>query len=116
MKKIVAILLLAALALSTAGSPLEAQRRTKDDHDRRVVVINTRASPMMRLYAARTTTSDWEENILSQPIVAGSRIVVNFDDGTGSCNFDFRAVFKDRQIVHTWSINVCVESEWRVED
>ena len=115
MKKVFSILLLTALASALAG-PLEAQRRTKDDYDRRVVVINARASPMMRLYAARTTTSEWEENILSQPISAGSRIMINFEDGTGACNFDFRAVFKDKQIVHMWNINVCEESEWQVVD
>jgi hypothetical protein len=71
---------------------------------------------MMRLYAARTTTSGWEENILSQPIAAGKRTLINFDDGTGSCNFDFRAVFKDRQIVHMWNINVCEVSEWVAAD
>ena len=115
MKKVVSILLLTALASALAG-PLEAQRRAKDENDRRVMVVNTRSSPMMRLYAARTTTSEWEENILSQPISAGSRIMINFEDGTGACNFDFRAVFKDKQIVHMWNINVCVESEWLAVD
>jgi hypothetical protein len=115
MKKAFAILLVAALVSVAAGPPLLAQR-LKDNEDRRVVVINTRSSAMMRLYAARTTTSEWEENLLSQPIPPGSRIVINFDDGTGACDFDFRAVFKDRQVVHMWNINVCHESEWWVVD
>ena len=115
MKKVFSILLLAALASVAAGRPLEAQRRT-DDYDRRVAVVNARSAPMTRLYGARTATSDWEENILSEPLPPGSRIVVNFDDGTGACNFDFRAVFKDKQIVYKWNINVCEESEWWAVD
>jgi hypothetical protein len=71
---------------------------------------------MTRLYGARTATSDWEENILSQPIAPGARILVNFDDGTGACNFDLRAVFKDKHVVYGWNINVCVESEWWTVD
>jgi hypothetical protein len=116
MQKTVSILFLAMLATSVAGPSVEAQRRKKDDADRRVTVVNSRSSDMMRLYASRTTTSDWEENILSQPIPAGARILVNFDDGTSACNFDFRAVFKDHRMVHMWNINVCSESEWRAED
>jgi hypothetical protein len=110
--------LLTGLAASLASPPLEAQRKKekKDDADRRVVVANGRSSDMMRLYASRVTTSDWEENILSRPIPAGASIVVNFDDGTGACEFDFRAVFRDHQMVQRWKINVCVESEWHVVD
>lgn len=109
------ILLLAVWAGASAVVPAEAQRQP-DDNNRRVVVVNTRSSPMTRLYGSRTATSDWEENILSEPIPPGARIVVNFDDGTGACSFDFRAVFKDSQVVYRWSINVCVESEWWAVD
>jgi hypothetical protein len=115
MRKVFSILLLTVLASAVAGPRLAAQRQT-DDEDRHVVVINARSSPMMRLYGARTSTSDWEENILSQPIAPGARIRINFDDGTGACYFDFRAVFKDKQVVYRWNINVCVESEWRAVD
>jgi hypothetical protein len=115
MRKVVSALVLATLASALAGPPLAAQR-TKDGYDRRVVVVNNRSSPLVRLYGARTATSEWEENILTQPIPPGSRIVINFDDGSGSCTFDFRAVFKDRQIAQTWNFNVCSESEWYVVD
>jgi hypothetical protein len=107
--------LIAVVAIAGVGLPAYGQVG-KDGKDRRVVVVNERSTDMMRLYASRVTTSDWEENILSRPIAAGSEVVVNFDDGTGACLFDFRAVFQDDAIVHMWSINVCRESYWRIVD
>jgi hypothetical protein len=114
--KAVFLLLVAAGAAACAGAAHAQSKPGKDGVDRRVVVVNERASDMVRLYASRTTTSSWEENILTRPIVAGSSVVVNFDDGSGACNFDFRAVFRDRQSVLMWNINVCTESYWRVMD
>jgi hypothetical protein len=82
-----------------------------------VEIVNERASDIVRLYASRTTTDDWEENILTrQPIPAGAKVAVNFDDGTGACLFDFRAVFRDEVVVHFWSIDVCRVSYWRITD
>jgi hypothetical protein len=103
--------------LATAVAPCAAHAQSKDEHNRVVEIVNERASDIVRLYASRTTTDDWEENILSrQPIPAGARVEVNFDDGTGACLFDFRAVFRDEVVVHYWSIDVCRESYWRITD
>jgi hypothetical protein len=116
MKRILLFLLLAAPATLGLGDirPVEAQSR--DGQDRRVVVINKRSSDLMRLYASRTTTSDWEENILTRPIPAGASVRINFDDGSGACTFDFRAIFRDNRPVHMWNINVCEESFWQITD
>ena len=94
MKRAFGFLLLAALVTAGADSPVFAQK-SKDGEDRWVVVVNDRSSDMVRLYAARATTDDWEENMLPRPIRAGSKVRILFDDGTGACLFDFRAVFKD---------------------
>ena len=110
------ILLLAAAGALGDGRPAQAQAQSKDGENRWVVVVNERSSDMMRLYASRTTTSDWEENILTRPIPTGASIRINFDDGTGACHFDFRAVFRDNRSVHMWNINVCEESYWRTTD
>jgi hypothetical protein len=90
--------------------------QSKDGQDRRVMIINERTSDMLRLYGSRTTTSEWEENILITPIRTGTKRVINFDDGTGACMFDFRAIFRDNMTVHQWSINVCREEAWRTID
>jgi len=115
MKRISLLWLLAVLA-TAATEPAVAQQVGRDGKNRWVVVVNDRSSDMMRLYASRVTTDDWEENILLRPIEAGGRMTVNFDDGTGACLFDFRAIFRDSLLVHMWRFNVCVESYWRVVD
>jgi hypothetical protein len=103
--------------LAAVAAPYSAHAQSKDKHNRVVEIVNERASDILRLYASRTTTEDWEENILSrQPIPAGARVSVDFNDGTGACLFDFRAVFRDGAVVHMWSINVCVERYWRITD
>jgi len=115
MKRVSLLWLLAVLATTGSGNSAHAQKG-KDGKDRWVIVVNDRSSDMMRLYASRTTTDDWEENILVRPIGAGAKVRINFDDGTGACTFDFRAIFKDNLSVHMWRINVCEEGYWRVVD
>lgn len=104
------------IVAAAAGMVWPAHAQSKDKHDRRVVIINDRTSDMTRLYGSRTTTGDWEENIITTPIRSGSKRVINFDDGSGACTFDFRAIFRDNLTAHKWSINVCREEAWRVVD
>jgi hypothetical protein len=116
MKRFSSFALFAVLAAVVAPYSAHAQKG-KDGENREVIVVNDRASDMVRLYAARTTTADWEENILSQQAIpAGTKVKINFDDGTGACEFDFRAVFRDNVVVHYWRINVCQELYWRIAD
>jgi hypothetical protein len=116
MKRTCSFWLLAVLA--TVATPYSAHSQTgKDGENRVVIIVNDRASDIMRLYASRTTTDDWEENILAeQTIPAGKRVSINFDDGTGACLFDFRAVFRDSAVVHMFRIDVCREVYWRIVD
>lgn len=110
-------LLIALVAVGiTTGLAFSAYAQTKDGKDRRVVIVNERSSDLVRLYGSRTTIGDWEENILVKSIKAGSKQLINFDDGTGACLFDFRAVFKDNLQAHMWSFNVCRESYWVLVD
>jgi hypothetical protein len=116
MKRICLLWLFAVLATVAAPYSAHAQRG-KDGENRVVIIVNDRASDILRLYASRTTTDDWEENILSeQSIPAGKRVSINFDDGTGACLFDFRAVFRDNAVVHMFRLNVCEEVYWRIAD
>ena len=63
---------------------------------------------MLRFYASNVRTSDWEEDILGDDVLANSdSIVMNIDDGTGACLFDFKAEFTNGQSLIRNNINVC---------
>ena len=107
--------LVAAMGMAV-GMASWAHAQSKDGRDRRVMIINDRTSDMVRLYGSRTTTGEWEENIFTVPLKSGAKRVINFDDGTGACFFDFRAIFRDNLTVHAWNFNVCREEYWRAVD
>jgi len=117
MKRVLGFALFAVLATVVVGSAVaQVGKKGKDGQNRWVIVVNDRSSDMVRLYASRVTSGDWEGNWLARPIAAGSKQPIDFDDGTGACVFDFRAVFRDNLQAHVWRINVCQESFWRVVD
>ena len=44
----------------------------------------------------------------------GQRYIVNFDDGTGYCMFDFRAVLDNGRPVERYRVNVCEYVSWTI--
>lgn len=63
---------------------------------------------MVAFYASRANVTDWEENILAgQKLKSGSSIVIDIDDGTKGCVYDFKAVFSDGDEVVSEDNNVC---------
>ena len=92
---------LAAVALSTTGA-------NADNEDRRVRIINNTSYTMQRFYASNVDTDDWEEDILGvDTLCPGRSLVVNIDDGTGHCMFDFKAVFNNGRSLVRQGVNVC---------
>ena len=76
--------------------------------DRRVRVVNETGFTMVEFYGSYRDTDSWQEDILgSQVLPSGSSVTVNFDDGTGYCIFDFKAVFSDGDEVTAFNKNVC---------
>ena len=104
----VAAALGAAIALSSLASvPAQAE-------DRRVRIINDTRHTMVRFYASNSSRTTWEEDILGQRVLpAGQSVMVNIDDGSGACLFDFKAVFDDGDVLTRNQINVCQISEYR---
>ena len=82
--------------------------------DRRVRIINDTRHTMVRFYASNSSRTNWEEDILGQRVLpAGQSVVVNIDDGSGACLYDFKAVFDDGDVLTRGQINVCKISEYR---
>ncbi len=76
--------------------------------DRRVQINNNTSFTIVEFYASNTGTADWQEDILgSEVLAAGSSVMVNIDDGSGYCKFDFLAVFDDGDNVVSADNNVC---------
>lgn len=76
--------------------------------DRRVRIINNTGYTIVRFYGSNKGTNSWEEDILGADVLRhNSSLVINFDDGTGYCKFDFKAVFDDGDELVKKDINIC---------
>ena len=102
------------VAVALAGATLPASSAFADNQDRRVRILNDTRTEMREFYASRSTTNDWEEDILGRnTLPAGQSVVINIDDGTGACIFDFKAVFADGDVLVREDINVCQIEQYR---
>lgn len=85
--------------------------------DRRVQINNNTSYTIVEFYASNTGTADWQEDILGSDVLAsGSSVMVNIDDGSGYCKFDFLAVFDDGDSVVSSDNNVCELSVFNFND
>lgn len=95
-----------AAIVTPAAAPAPVQSR--DGRNRRVRIHNNTGWTMLRFYASNTSRSDWEEDILGDDVLANNAsIVMNIDDGTGACLFDFKAEFTNGQNLIRNNVNVC---------
>lgn len=113
-----AALIVAALGTASvaAAEPVVAADKTavsapvqsRDGLNRRVRIHNNTGWTMLRFYASNTSRTDWEEDILGDDVLANNAsIVMNIDDGTGACLFDFKAEFTNGQSLIRNNVNVC---------
>ncbi|PTV93589.1 hypothetical protein C8J27_11436 [Rhodobacter aestuarii] len=76
--------------------------------DRRVKIVNVTGYTMVRFYGSNTGSDSWEEDILGRDVLpSGDSVVINFDDASGYCKFDFKAVFEDGDELIKEGVNVC---------
>ena len=76
--------------------------------DRKVTIINNTGFTIVNFFGSNTGTQSWEEDILGNDVLpSGSSVVVNFDDASGYCKFDFLAVFDDGDQLIKENINIC---------
>ena len=82
--------------------------QSRDGYNRRVRIHNQTGWTMLRFYASDVRTTSWEEDILGSDVLgAGRSLVINIDDGTGACLFDFKAEFTNGQELIRNNVNVC---------
>lgn len=76
--------------------------------DRNVRIVNDTGFAIMEFYGSNQGTDSWEEDILGNDILrSGESVLIDFDDGSGYCKFDFKAVFDDGDVLTANGINVC---------
>ena len=72
---------------------------------------------MVRFYASNVNRTSWEEDILGEgTIAAGGSKIINLDDGSGACQFDFKGVFDDMEDVVMQGVDVCEVSSFRFSE
>jgi hypothetical protein len=102
----VAQFVLAAVLFAVGASSVAAL-------DRRVRINNYTSYDIIEFYASHRDATSWQEDILGRDILpAGSSVMINIDDGTGYCVFDFRAVFEDGEVLEKFGNNVCELAEF----
>ena len=85
--------------------------------DRRVQINNASSYSIVQFYASNKDRASWEEDIFGDKYLpAGGSVVVNIDDGSGYCKFDFLVVFEDGDQVIRPDNNVCEISTFTIAD
>ena len=113
-----AALIAAALGTASvaAAEPVVAVDRTavaapvqsRDGLNRRVRIHNNTGWTMTHFYASDSRITDWQEDMLGRDVLAAGRsIMMNIDDGSGACLYDFKARFSNGQELTRFNINVC---------
>ncbi|MGR3622780.1 hypothetical protein [Pseudophaeobacter sp.] len=96
------------LAVALAASFSAVSALPASALDRRVRIVNDTNYTIVRFYGSNKGTDSWEEDILGNDVLRPNQSVqIDFDDGTGYCKFDFKAVFDDGDVLTANNINVC---------
>lgn len=108
MKTVAVVLALAITAIGVADAAAL---------DRRVRINNNSSYDIVEFYASNKGSRSWEEDILGREILkAGGTVVINIDDGSGYCKYDFLAVFEDGDELVKYNNNVCELSTFNYTD
>lgn len=113
-----AALIVAALgsaSIATAAEPLISADKvatitvqSRDGMNRRVRIHNQTGWTMTHFYASDSRVDDWQEDMLGSSVLgAGNSVLMNIDDGSGACLYDFKARFTNGQELTRFNVNVC---------
>ncbi len=76
--------------------------------DRRVRIVNDTGYVLVEFYGSNKGSTSWEEDILGPDVLrTGQSVMIDFDDGTGYCKFDFKAIFDDGDELIRKGVNIC---------
>src|SRR5687768_13309867 len=103
-------LLIVLAAILWSGAAAEAI-------DRRVRIVNDSSHAIVAFHGVNVGRRDWPDSLLGDDILpAGAARIFSFDDGSGYCQFRFRAVFDDGLELVRDSVNICEVGTYRYTD
>jgi len=109
---------LSATALKLGAMLLAAPLLFANDaaaQDRRVRLINDSSMTIREFYASNVNRRGWEEDILGRrQIPPGRSLVINLDDGSGHCRFDFKTVMSNGRSIEKRNVDVCRLETYRI--
>jgi hypothetical protein len=83
--------------------------------DRRIRLINESSMTIREFYASNVNRRGWEEDILGRrQIPPGRSMVINLDDGSGHCRFDFKTVMSNGRSIEKRNVDVCRLETYRI--
>ncbi len=89
-----------ALALGGAGQGAAFDRRMK--------IVNQTGLVIVQVHGSTIWADDWQADILGPDILpSGAAVIVSFDDDTGRCRYDLRAVFEGGSEMTRADVNIC---------
>ena len=106
------VLLASALLVACAAPNTQASAA-----DRRIRLINESSQTIVEFHASNVGRSGYEEDILGRRVLApGQSVVINLDDGSGYCKFDFLTVMRSGQKITKRNVDICQISSYRITD
>ena len=100
----------ALVGLTVAADPAHAL-------DRRIKLINNSSYNIVEFHASNINRKSFEENILNNRILQpGDSIIINLDDGTDMCRFDFLTVMSNGNKIEKDDVDVCQLETYTIND
>ena len=95
---------------------VDVRAQSRDYHDRDVIIYNHTRVPLMSFYASTVDSASWQEDILGDDYIdSRDWVIINIDDGSGYCLYDFKSVFLDGDVVTEDNVNVCEVGTYTIE-
>lgn len=111
--KVAVIACVAALSLSACD---DTSTPVSSGSNKHVVIVNNSGKTVREFYGSNAGTSSWQEDILGTDMLEpGESVDINFEDGSGYCTFDFKAVFSDGSSAVESGFDVCAVSTVSIE-
>jgi len=113
LRKLINSTLLGAVSVSALVLPTAAEARCNDGANRRIRMVNNTDYTIRRMYGSNQQAQTWQEDVLGDNVLSpGQSVVVNWDDNTCSCLFDFKVVYSDGDTSTKGGVNVCSVSQF----